>query len=1192
MKVIDTDEIDLILIQEPYEYQNRPAGIENTYRTYTAGTGKHRAAIIIRNCNIDAILITKISDEDTVVLELTYGKLKLYAASMYFDIQDQMGKNFNKLDELMTLSPNGKILIGADTNSRSKTWHDVSTNTRGKKLEDFLASSDLLIINEKSEKKTFHNSIGSSNIDLTMVSSNLLADICGWEISTEDSLSDHNYLKYKIRKSSNNSGNQNKYHSIKYIIRDEKKQLFDLNLIQELQKKTDMANNEGGTEEIDNALSTAIATSTNLEQYIDLIEETIKTACRKSFPHSSTNKKNNNHKSVPWWKVELTVMRKRVNANRRLYQRTKNDETLRERRKEVYLKLRREYKTELKKARTSSWKEYCNVIASINPWSQVYKLASGKNRTNNIMTTIKKPDGTETTNLNETLNTILDYILTEEKEIDNLHHQTVWKAIEEPIFNEDDVDFSREEIKNVIDSFNQKKAPGIDGFTGGIYQRMIQLFPRTTTTIYNQCLKRGCFPKKWKVAKVILITKPTKEKSLDPSKYRPISLLNIGGKILEKLLINRINHHLYKHKLLTDKQYGFTPQKNTIDAIMEAKSFIEPVLENRGIVILASLDVQGAFDSAWWPGIIHGLRDLNCPRNLYNLSKEYFNNRTAILTTNNYTIERKITKGTPQGSCCSPAYWNILYNSLLSLELTSHSKAIAFADDLIILTRGETVAEAENYINIELRKIQDWAQNNKMKFNNNKSKVMLMSRRKRKENKEIGVYINNTKLKQVNNIKYLGIVLDNKLTFKEHIIHIEEKCMKLIFSLAKSAKLTWGLKHKALKTIYTGAILPLMTYGAPVWKDVLNKASFKARLVRIQRLMNVKIAKAYRTVSNDALCIITGLMPIHIKIQEVAKYYEINKSKDEQYDRDTEPQNWIHPAKHIAVIEGHEDSTHNIHAYTDGSKNEEGIGAGIAIYANRSLITKLKYRLNDQCSNNQAEQLAILKALEYIQTLKEEEKTALLLTDSRITLQLLQNQKRHTHLIDQIKKKVLDLERLHWKIEFSWIKAHVGHEGNETADRLAKEAARNKNIVECYNKIPKSSITRDLKEKYTKQWQTEWESTIKGSTTRSFFPKIEDRLRLRITPTPNFTTLVTGHGNLKNYLHKYKIIDNPQCNCNKGEQTVEHIIYNCELQDQERDKLKAVVAKTEKWPISKTKLMLKFYKEFKQFTDNIVLNAE
>ena len=77
--------------------------------------------------------------------------------------------------------------------------------------------------------------------------------------------------------------------------------------------------------------------------------------------------------------------------------------------------------------------------------------------------------------------------------------------------------------------------------------------------------------------------------------------------------------------------------------------------------------------------------------------------------------------------------WNVLYNSMLTLELTSHSITIAFADDLLILTRGETVVEAENYMNLEARKIQEWEQNNKLKFNENKSKVMLMTRRKRKE---------------------------------------------------------------------------------------------------------------------------------------------------------------------------------------------------------------------------------------------------------------------------------------------------------------------------------------------------------------------------------------------------------------------------------------------------------------------------
>jgi hypothetical protein len=251
--------------------------------------------------------------------------------------------------------------------------------------------------------------------------------------------------------------------------------------------------------------------------------------------------------------------------------------------------------------------------------------------------------------------------------------------------------------------------------------------------MYNQCLKLGQFPKRWKVAKVILVLKPNKEICQDPRKYRPISLLNMGGKILDKLLINRINYHLYKNDLLSERQYGFTPQRNTIDPAMEAKAFARPIIENRGLVIMTSLDVQKAFESASWPVILQALRDFNCPRNLYNLSKAFFSNRKAVINTKNFTIERHITKGSPQGSCSGPGFWNILYNSLLNPELNSRSRTIAFADDLIILTRGETVTEAESFRNATLTKAQKWAQNNRLEFNEDKSKVMLLTRRKRKE---------------------------------------------------------------------------------------------------------------------------------------------------------------------------------------------------------------------------------------------------------------------------------------------------------------------------------------------------------------------------------------------------------------------------------------------------------------------------
>ena len=128
----------------------------------------------------------------------------------------------------------------------------------------------------------------------------------------------------------------------------------------------------------------------------------------------------------------------------------------------------------------------------------------------------------------------------------------------------------------------------------------------------------------------------------------------------------------------------------------------------------------------------------------------------------------------------------------------------------MLLSRRKTVIESENITNIKLTKISAWAIANKIHFNEQKSKTMLLSRRKRKERKDLEVYLNFRPLTQVVSLKYLGIIIDSQLAFREHINYITEKYSKLIFALSKSAKLNWGLSHDALKSIYTGAILPLL----------------------------------------------------------------------------------------------------------------------------------------------------------------------------------------------------------------------------------------------------------------------------------------------------------------------------------------------------------------------------------------------
>ena len=114
----------------------------------------------------------------------------------------------------------------------------------------------------------------------------------------------------------------------------------------------------------------------------------------------------------------------------------------------------------------------------------------------------------------------------------------------------------------------------------------------------------------------------------------------------------------------------------------------------------------------------------------------------------------------------------------------------------------------------------------------------------------------------------------------------------------------------------------------------------------------------------------------------------------------------------------------------------------------------------------------------------------------------------------------------------------------------------------------------------------------KSCNKKSIISKIEDRLKLRLNATPKFTAMVTGHGNIKAYLHKYKIMDDPSCPCRKDLQTVQHIIFDCPLVEKVRVKLKAVVTRPENCSVSCHNLGVQYHKKFKEYVHNISWNEE
>ena len=117
--------------------------------------------------------------------------------------------------------------------------------------------------------------------------------------------------------------------------------------------------------------------------------------------------------------------------------------------------------------------------------------------------------------------------------------------------------------------------------------------------------------------------------------------------------------------------------------------------------------------------------------------------------------------------------------------------------------------------------------------------------------------------------------------------------------------------------------------------------------------------------------------------------------------------------------------------------------------------------------------------------------------------------------------------------------------------------------------------------------QMQWDSTTKALTTKEFFPNIKDRLNIKITLTPNFKAFVTSHGKTKSYLNRFKIIDSPDCLARGGSQTVDHLLFECTILQDERERLIGKISRHDNWPVNKSQLGNKYIKHFIQFTNSI-----
>ena len=232
------------------------------------------------------------------------------------------------------------------------------------------------------------------------------------------------------------------------------------------------------------------------------------------------------------------------------------------------------------------------------------------------------------------------------------------------------------------------------------------------------------------------------------------------------------------------------------------------------------------------------------------------------------------------------------------------------------------------------------------------------------------------------------------------------------------------------------------------------------------------------------------------------KLYHITRGKNQDglYDAPMNYRRWPHPANVIELKNKRDDMYYKLDIYTDGSKNEKGVGSGVPIFVDGSLTHQLRYKLAEKCSNNQAEQLAIVKALTKLRsmhTIQWSQRTTAVHTDSRITVEAIANPRNHQSLVESIRKEIRTSEEDGWIVHFTWAKAHDNNPGNELADQLANEAACDNSLPTTYHNYPKSAVTSELKCLGLQKWQSEWYNTCKGAWTKTF-PTIQVRLTKRL----------------------------------------------------------------------------------------------
>lgn len=964
--------------------------------------------------------------------------------------------------DILSTLPKPFIMLG-DLNCHHQAWGSSLSNSVGNFLLDLLDLQNLCVLNTGTPTRRTEPGQLVSAPDLSVCTPSL-ASLFTWETLSLTYGSDHFpiILSFTSNCSNLNRPIPKKKPCLQYCLADADWHTFS----ERLESRTaDLPNLHLGDE--------SFCAEVLAKKIIEVADET--------FPHKK--EQSDFIPSPPWWDSECTdAVRKRKEAEL-TYNECSTTDNL-----NLLLTVMSDTRKLFKTKKFESWKLFClSLSPNVNPslvWRNIRRFRSA---------------------FRDTSSTFLPSALNDPF-LDKLAPPSVPEQIIIPTPLSSEVisnpiglnsPFSLSELKGVLDNVKDS-APGLDGIPYSFISHLSDNTLSYFLNLINSIMVTGNIPSSWKSQLIIPILKPNKSPS-EYSSYRPIALSSVLMKVTEHLIKVRLEWFIESNQLLSESQFGFRKGKSTHDSIGIFVTDIRIAFSKNHSVVAAFLDINAAYDNVILSILKNKLQALNVPIMLSNFIINMLSERFINISLEDGTMKsRNVWKGLPQGSVLSPILYNI-YTSDLESALDGNVNILQYADDLLLYYPHQSVEKACSSLTSSLSLLKEWLHNNGLELSPAKSSVVLFTRRRLPP--PMSVYYDNTEIPVKTNVKFLGLILDSKMTGEPHCDYLVGKCERLLNILKCLSGVWWGSHPFCMKLLYNALIRSLLDYGTFLLEPG-STIAFK-NLDSIQSKALRLVSGAMKSSPINALqveCVDPPLQlrrqylsdsflfrslqfsnhPLHSKLRLLSDYassssYWSHKSIPcllNSFRKWTNLQAPTHqvpsfplfctnfepliisPDVRLDLGITKNDPFANVtfcalldenwpdynYIYTDASKHSSTDYVGVGVYHSQYDIVQ-RVKLPPESSVFTGECFAIFKALEYILIFKLHK--TVIFSDSMSALQALSRypfRSKSFPLIIDIRDKLFKCQQLGFVVTFAWIPGHNNIHGNIKADQLANKA--------------------------------------------------------------------------------------------------------------------------------------------------------